>query len=85
MSNATTKPQSLMSADNALQGAYNQIDSTFSVNGFLVGQVGHKVTLVIASNVETYTFTDNGTTLYVITITYTDATRETMTSAERTS
>ena len=84
----TTKPKSQFDGNQTLQKAYNEEDATLAVNGFVVGQVGHKVEMAIsttnvANDTETYTFTDNGTTLYVIEVIYTDGTREVFQSAER--
>lgn len=89
MANSTSKRTSDKSGDQALRAAYNDADASIAVNGFLVGKVGHKVTMAldettVADDTEVYTFTDSGTTLYEITVVYTDATRETMISAERT-
>lgn len=85
----TTKPLSEHDYSQAIQGAYNEVDKTLSVNGFIVGKVGHKVTLAISTttvvdDTEVYTFLDGATTLYQITIIYTDGTRSLMLSAERT-
>ncbi len=89
MSNATSKPSSDQDFGGAIKAAYNDVDKTISTNGFLVGKVGHKVALAIstttiANDTETYTFSDSGTTLYVLTIIYTDSNRTTLVSAERT-
>lgn len=73
-----------VSRQNALQIALNDKDASLAVSGFLAAVVGRKVELAINSAVETYTFKENGTTLYVITLTYTDSTRATLLSAERT-
>jgi hypothetical protein len=89
MSNITSKPRSDQDSEGAIRSAYNDVDATISTNGFLVGKVGHKITMAvsttsIASDTETYTFLDGSTTLYVFKIIYTDGTRATMMSAERT-
>jgi hypothetical protein len=80
----TAKP--LSSADQAqtLKGAFNDHDFTLSVSSFLSAKVGRQVALSVASNVETYTFSESGTTLYVLTLTYTDSTRTTLSTAART-
>jgi len=85
----TTKVLSEYDASQTLQGAFNDVDKTLSVNGFLVGKVGHKVEMAIATtnvanDTEVFTFTDSGATLYILTVIYTDGTRETFLSAERT-
>lgn len=85
----TTKPKSPVDGNQALQKSFNVESSTLGVDGFISGKVGHKVSLAIstttiADDTETYTFEDSGVTLFVITIIYTDGSRETMLSAERT-
>jgi len=85
----TTKPLSDTDGQQTLQGAYNDVDNSLNVNGFLVGVVGRKIimtisTTSIANDTETYAFSENGTPLYSIKVIYTDGTRATMISAERT-
>lgn len=79
----TQKPLSHLDYEQTLQSSYNDENATLSVDGFLTGKVGRRVDLLTIGNVETYTFSENGTTLYVIQITYTDSSRTLMTSAER--
>lgn len=85
----TSKGLSERDANQTLQHAYNGVDASITTSGFLTGKVGHKVTLAIsttsaANDTQTYTFLDNGTTLYVLTLIYTDSTYATLVSAERT-
>lgn len=85
----TTKPLSDRDFGQAIQSAYNQVDASVTTNGFLVGKVGHKIemsitTTTVANDTEVYAFSDSGTALYTITVVYTDGTRNTMISAERT-
>jgi len=87
MSN-TTKALSDRDANQTLQHTYNSVDASITTSGFLVGKVGHKVTVAIsttsvADDTITYTFLDNGTTLYEIELIYTDSTYDTLLSAER--
>ena len=84
----TTKPLSDRDYAQALQSSYNKVNATMSVDGFIVGKVGHKVTLAIstttaANDTETYSFFDNASPLYQIRIIYTDGSRSTLLSAER--
>lgn len=84
----TTKPLSDRDYAQALQSSYNQVNATMSVDGFIVGKVGHKVTLAIstttiANDTETYSFSDGATPLYQIRIIYTDGSRALLLSAER--
>ncbi len=88
MSNHIQKNLSERDANQTLQSAYNDVDATISVNGFLVGKVGNQITLAVsttsvANDTYTYSFFDNSTLLYQIKIIYTDATQSQMISAAR--
>lgn len=84
----TNKPLSDRDANQTLQSAYNDVDASITVNGFLVGKVGHKVTMEIqttntSDDTELYTFLNDGTQLYQLKVIYTSNTREVLLSAER--
>lgn len=84
----TSKSPSSKDPGQVLQAALNDVDNSLTVNGFLVGKVGNKVTMIIstttvASDTETYTFLDGLTQLYRIRVIYTTGTRDVMLSAER--
>lgn len=88
MAGNITKPLSDRDANQTLQSAYNDVDATISVNGFLVGKVGNKITLAVtttnvSNDTYTYTFLDNGNQLYQLQIIYTDNTQSQMISAAR--
>lgn len=83
------KTHSKLNEGNVLRAAYNDTDATISVNGFLVSKVGAKVvqtitTTTIANDTTVMSFYDNGTLLYALTIIFTDGSRNTLISAERT-
>lgn len=87
--NTTLKPPSDLDHTQNIQRSYNDINGTLSVDGFLTGLVGRRVdlsisTTTIANDTETYTFSENGTQLYVYVIVYTDGTRALMLHATRT-
>jgi hypothetical protein len=90
MSNRTPKPLSDQDADQTLKYAFNDVDATFSTNGFLVGEVGRQITQAITEttvpgDTSIYSFYDPiGTLLYQYTIVYTDSTQSTLISATRT-
>ena len=72
---------------------FNDVDASLTTNGFLIAKVGRKVEVdvsggVPAGSVAVYTFKELQdaayVTLYEYTITYTDASRTQMISAERT-
>lgn len=84
----TSKSPSNQDGMTAIKLAFNDVDGTLSTGGFLTGKVGHKIELAIstttvADDTETFTYKDNGTTLYAIKIIYTDGSRSTMLSSER--
>ena len=86
----TSKPMTKRDDEQVLRSAYNEVNGTLAVDGFLTGKVGHKVTLAIsttnvANDTETYEYFDGATSLFSIEIIYTDGTRSTMLSAERVS
>lgn len=80
----TQKDISQEDFENTLRYSYNNHEGSISVNGFLVGLVGRKVTVTAGSTTDSFAFTENGTPLYTILITYTDNTKATLLSAERT-
>lgn len=91
MSNRTAKPLSQQDPGETAQYAFNDVDATVTVNGFLVGLVGRRVTLTIstttiANDTETYVFSEQSgaIALYTFVIVYTDGTRTTMLTATRT-
>ena len=84
----TVKNLSERDARQTLQLSFNDVDASLTTNGFLVGKVGRKVTLAIstttvANDTQTFTFLEDGVTLYSLKIIYTDNTYATMLSAER--
>lgn len=87
---ATDKPNSKRDAGQTLRQAFNEADHTLGVNGFIVGAVGRKVTLTIATttnpnDTEVYSFFQNQTELlYTIEVRYVDGSRETLLEVERT-
>ena len=87
--NGTTKKASNASAENVLRSAHVEETGTISVNGFVSAKVGHRITLtILTTNVlndtERYTYFDGTTQLMQLTIIYTDGTRGTLASVERT-
>lgn len=88
MGNASTKSPTNISADNALRYAYNVEDKTLGVNGFIVGKVGNRIEVTDGGTTEVYSFLDNSgpapILLYEITLTYSDSSKETLLSVERT-
>ena len=85
----TKKPPTKLDYEQALQGSYNDVNSTLSVDGFLTGKVGRKIeltisTTTIANDTEIYSFSENGIALYTLTIVYTDGSRAQLSSVERT-
>lgn len=85
----TIKRPSQLDGNQTLQGAFNDVDNTHTVNGFLTSKVGRRVeiansTTTILNDTQVITFIEDGVTLYVFTLIYTDGSQDTMMSAERT-
>jgi hypothetical protein len=84
----TTKKGTRKDGMQTLQMAFNDVDASLTTNGFLVGKIGHKVTLditttTILGDTELYTFLDNDQLLYQIKLVYTDSDKTQLISAER--
>lgn len=84
----TTKKGTRKDGMQTLQMAFNDVDASITTNGFLVGKIGHKVTLEIVTTTiigdsELYTFLDGSEVLYQIKVIYTDETKTQLLSAER--
>lgn len=67
-----------------LQAAFNEEDFSISIGSFLQSKVGRRVEIGGAGAVEVFSFSENGIPLYELTLTYTDGTKTTLLSAERT-
>jgi hypothetical protein len=81
----TDKLMSDRDFQQTLKLSFNDVDASVTTNGFLIAKVGRKVEVdVSGGSVAIYTFKENGVTLYQYTLTYTDASRTTLVSAERT-
>lgn len=82
----STKIMTDRDADQAIRRSYNEAGDTLGVEGFLAGDIGRKIVVSNpSSTVDVYSFYQNQTTLlYAYTITYTDNTKATLLSAERT-
>ena len=89
MSNATKKAASDASHENVLRSSHVPETAVLSVGGFVGSKVGHKITLALATtsvlnDTEVYTYFDDSTQLMELTIIYTDSSRSTLVSVERT-
>lgn len=85
---ATDKRLSPKDQEQAIRNAYNDVNSTVGVDGFLTGLVGRRVdqaisTTNVANDTATLSFSENGTGLYTIRVVYTDGTRSELLHAER--
>lgn len=84
MSENTEKLLSNRDGNQTLQGAFNEEDFSITTASFLQGKVGRKIAISGSGAVEIFTYTENGIPLYELTLTYTDASKATLISAERT-
>lgn len=81
----TDKLMSDRDFQQAIKLTFNDVDASLTTNGFLIAKVGRKVEVdVSGGSVAIYTFKESGVTLYQYTLTYTDASRTILVSAERT-
>ena len=81
----TDKLMSDRDFQQTLKLSFNDVDASVTTNGFLIAKVGRKVEIdVSGGSVAIYTFKESGVTLYQYTLTYTDASRTILVSAERT-
>lgn len=84
MANTTSKQMPITSDENAIKQSFNIEDKSITVNGFLVGKIGHKVVRTIVSGtVDDYSFYDETTLLYTFRITYNNAAHDEVDQAER--
>ena len=82
--NETSKKLSEKDYSQTLQGAYNEVDKTLSVNGFIVGKVGHKVIRTdYLTTGDDFSFYDGSTLLYTIRVNYTTPTKAILDYVER--
>lgn len=85
MANKTSKAPTLQDHEQTLEAAFNESDKSYTVSGFISAKVGHKVSVTYPSaSSEQYEFLDGTTSLYTILLTYTDATKASLLTAERT-
>lgn len=85
----TSKPLSRLDGNQTLQGSFNDVTSTLSVDGFLALKVGHRIdrslnTTNLLNDTEVYEYFDGAVKLLEISIVYTDDSLETILSVERT-
>lgn len=69
--------------------AYNDVNATLGVDGFIVGLVGRRITQTmsttnVADDTATFDFFEGTNLLYTIRVIYTDGTQETLLEVERT-
>lgn len=81
----TSKKMSDLNFENVLRQAHNPNDGTIATGSFVSSKVGHKITRSdINATTEDYSFHDGSTLLYTLRIIYTDGTRSSISSVERT-
>jgi hypothetical protein len=89
MSNRSAKPLSQQDPGETAQYAFNDVDATFGVNGFLVAVVGRRIdqtisTTTVSGDTSTLAFSENGIALYTLKIVFTDGTQTVLLYALRT-
>lgn len=80
------KKRSRIDASTTLKAAYDDEAQAFRmVSGFLVYAPGRKIEVSYPNDsTEVYTYKEDDTTLYVIEVKYSDSSKATLTSVERT-
>lgn len=80
----TSKQMTEKDYAQTLRSAFNDADASITMNSFLVGKVGHKVTRTANSaTVDDYSFYDGATLLYTLRITYNNSAHDEIDEAER--
>ena len=80
----SSKEMAEVDANQAIKFAFDSTTKTIAMGNFLTAKAGHKITqTAFSASVDDYTYSDSGTTLLVLRISYTDATKATFLSAER--
>lgn len=84
----SNKKASNLSNENVLRDVHSQEDNSLITNGYLVAKVGRRIESVdsttnVAGDTQTITFIEDGVTIYVLRVIYTDATQSKFVSAER--
>lgn len=81
-----SKPTSDYDQTIIFQKAYNPQDNSITVGGFVNGRIGNKIVVAYpSSSTETYSYYQNTSELLLtILVTYTDSTKLSLSSVERT-
>ena len=85
----TTKTLTDFDSGQTLQTAFNDVDGSFTVDGFLTAVVGRSIgftttTTTVAGDTLVVAYTENGLALYTFTLVFTSAAQTTLISATRT-
>lgn len=71
-------------ANQALKFAFDSTTKTLATGNFIMSKIGHKITQTAFSTTQDdFAYSDSGTLLMTIRVSYTDATKATFLSAER--
>ena len=85
----SSKKASKLSQENVLRDVHVSESTSLSINGYVTAKVGRKIelalsTTTVADDTEIYTYLEDGNTVMVLTVIYTDGSRSTLLSVERT-
>ncbi len=81
----TTKVMTDKDSGQTLQAAYNEVNATLGVDGFVTGKVGRKIVrTAVSGTVDDFEFFEGSNLLYTIRITYSNATHDDINQVERT-
>lgn len=84
----TSKNASSLDYEQAIQGAFNDVDYSVTTAGFLTGKIGRKIvqtigTTSVVGDTADFSYYEGATLLYTIRVIYTDDTQTVMVSSER--
>lgn len=84
----TQKQFSERDFQQVIRAIFNDEASTISIDGFIVGKVGRKITrtlstTTITDDTETFDYLEDGVSLFQLKVIYTDGAREDLLSVER--
>ena len=89
MQDMSNKKASKLSNENVLRSAHVDETASLSINGYVSAKVGRRIELSLTTtnvlnDTEVYTYLEDGVQIMVLEVVYTDTSRETLVSVERT-
>lgn len=84
MANTSSKETAQLSYENVLRNSYDEASKTLLTGTFIMGKVGHKITIVAQSaTIDHVSYYDNATLLMTLSVTYDNAAHDNVLEVER--